>query len=230
MRTTVFVTPASSAEGHAWGARSLSVALHVGVIALAVWSTQRPRVAPVAGRDSSTILTWPRAPSRHGPPQPPAPAPPEVVYPGPINAPPLPPVEIPPPAIATTASADPFAVAGAAVAAPVTLGPPSPVPPAAAVMDVRTVEEPPVLLSHPEPGYPELLRRAGIEGRVLVEAIVDTTGDVAGGSLRVVSSTHALFVPEAIALVRGSRYRPARFGGRPVRVRIQVPVNFALRR
>ena len=65
---------------------------------------------------------------------------------------------------------------------------------------------------------------------MVVEAVVDTSGDVVRGSLRVVSSSHALFVPEATALVRGSHYRPARFGGRPVRVRIQVPVTFALRR
>jgi protein TonB len=97
-------------------------------------------------------------------------------------------------------------------------------------MDVRTVEEPPVLLSHPEPGYPDLLRSAGIEGRVVVEAVLDTLGRVERGSLRIVSSTHALFVPEASALVLGSRYRPGRFGGTAVRVRIQVPVNFALRR
>jgi protein TonB len=97
-------------------------------------------------------------------------------------------------------------------------------------MDARAVEEPPVLLSHPTPGYPALLRSAGIEGRVVVEAVLDTAGRVERGSLRIVSSTHALFVPEASALVLGSRYRPARFGGMVVRVRIQVPVNFAIRR
>ena len=97
-------------------------------------------------------------------------------------------------------------------------------------MDVRSVEEAPVLLSHPAPGYPELMRRAGVEGRVLLEAVLDTMGRVERGSLRVLASTHALFVPDAAALVLGSRYRPARFGGRPVRVRIQVPVSFALRR
>ena len=32
------------------------------------------------------------------------------------------------------------------------------------------------------------------------------------------------------ALIAGSRYRPARVNGRPVRVRFQVPVTFSLRR
>ena len=97
-------------------------------------------------------------------------------------------------------------------------------------MDVAFVEEPPVLLDHPVPGYPELMRRAGIEGRVVVEAVIDTLGRAERGSLRIVSSTHGLFVPEASALVLGSRYRPARFGGKPVRVRVRVPVDFTLRR
>ena len=95
---------------------------------------------------------------------------------------------------------------------------------------MRVVEEPPVLLSHPVPRYPDILRQAGIEGRVVVEAVIDTTGHAERNGLWVVSSSHALFAPEASALVLGSRYRPARFGGRPVRVRILVPVAFALRR
>ena len=97
-------------------------------------------------------------------------------------------------------------------------------------MDIRVVEELPVLFSHPVPRYPDILRQAGIEGRVVVEVVIDTAGRAERDGLRIVSSSHALFVPEAGALVLGSRYRPARFGGRPVRVRILVPVAFSLRR
>ncbi|MGD0484075.1 MAG: TonB family protein [Gemmatimonadales bacterium] len=139
----------------------------------------------------------------------------------------LPPIEASPTPAWPTPPVDLFP-AEPGPGAPVVTGPPSPAP--VAPMDVRTVEEPPVLLSHPTPGYPDLLRSAGIEGRVVVEAVLDTVGRVERGSLRIVSSTHALFVPEASALVLGSRYRPARFGGMAVRVRIQVPVDFALRR
>src|SRR5256886_12267540 len=38
------------------------------------------------------------------------------------------------------------------------------------------VEEKPSVLSGPQPQYPELLRQAGIQGRVMVQAIIDTTG------------------------------------------------------
>jgi protein TonB len=125
---------------------------------------------------------------------------------------------------ASTASAGPLP----GMPGPVAALPPS--PPPEGLVDIRVVEELPVLLTHPSPRYPDLLRQAGIEGRVIVEAVIDTTGRAERESLRVVSSSHALFAPEASALVLGSRYRPARFGGRAVRVRILVPVAFALRR
>src|SRR5260370_566620 len=45
------------------------------------------------------------------------------------------------------------------------------------------VEERPSLLSAPPPAYPDLLRRAGVQGRVLLRAIVDTTGRVEPSSI-----------------------------------------------
>ena len=97
-------------------------------------------------------------------------------------------------------------------------------------VDARFVDEPPALLVHPELRYPEVLRQAGIEGRVLVEAVLDTLGRAEAGSLRVTESPNALFDREALTVVAASRYRPGRVDGRAVRVRIQVPVAFAIRR
>jgi len=48
--------------------------------------------------------------------------------------------------------------------------------------------------------------------------------------VRVLSSTHRLFEPAAVQVVLGSTYSPGRSNGRAVRVRIQVPVAFELRR
>jgi protein TonB len=224
--TTLTAVPAQAPAERAW---SVSLALHTGLIALAVWWTQSPPGAQDGPHDQPTVVFWP-APHRTSPVPPAHPIfhewnAPVVAWP--VASPVLPPIETPPTPGWPIAPVDPFpGVPGPG--APVVTGPPSPAP--VAPMDVRTVEEPPVLLSHPAPGYPELLRSAGIEGRVVVEAVLDTLGRVERGSLRIVSSTHALFVPEASALVLGSRYRPARFGGMAVRVRIQVPVDFALRR
>jgi protein TonB len=226
--TTLALLAPDTRAAPEWGARLASLALHVGLIALAVWSTQRPTTASAPPREYTTIFYLPeRTPA--APPLRPAPA----VPPGTWRTPALPvvnPTELPP--LPPTTAPDWPAVPPAPIPGTPVL-PAAPPPPTAApggLVDIRVVEEPPVLLSHPVPRYPDILRQAGIEGRVVVEAVIDTTGHAERDGLRVVSSSHTLFVPAASALVLGSVYRPARFGGRPVRVRILVPVGFALRR
>lgn len=78
--------------------------------------------------------------------------------------------------------------------------------------------------------YPPILQQAGIEGRVLVEVIIDTLGRAERGSLRVLNSAHQLFDGPAREVVANCRYRPGRIQGRAVRVRVQVPVNFTITR
>jgi protein TonB len=97
-------------------------------------------------------------------------------------------------------------------------------------LESRVVDEPPRMLSHPEPRYPEILRQAGIEGSVVIEAVIDTIGRVEAGSLRVVSAAHPLFASEAEQVVLASRYRPGRMSGRAVRVRVLVPISFGIQR
>jgi TonB family protein len=99
-----------------------------------------------------------------------------------------------------------------------------------AIIESRVADEPPRLLSHPAPRYPEVLRQAGIEGRVLVEVVLDTLGHAEPASVRVVGGAHELFEREAVSVVLASRYVPGRVQQQAVRVRIQVPVSFSLRR
>src|SRR5260370_910606 len=80
-----------------------------------------------------------------------------------------------------------------------------------------------------EPRYPDVLHLAGIEGRVVIEAVLDTTGRAEAGSLSVIGDAHPLFAAEAERVVLSSRYRPGRTQGRAVRVRVRVPVSFSLR-
>ena len=80
------------------------------------------------------------------------------------------------------------------------------------------------------PRYPEILRQAGIEGRVTVEFIIDTLGRAERSSLRVVSSAHQLFEQPAREAVFSCRFRPGRIQGRAVRVRVQQPINFLINR
>ena len=78
------------------------------------------------------------------------------------------------------------------------------------------------------PQYPAILQQAGIDGRVMIEFIIDTLGRAERNSLRVVSTAHDLFVAPARNAVLSCRFRPGRISGRAVRVRVQQPINFTI--
>jgi protein TonB len=92
------------------------------------------------------------------------------------------------------------------------------------------VDEKPSLVSPPQLDYPDLLRQAGIEGTVLIEVIIDTTGHAEPASLKVVQSSNKAFELSARDAVLKSLYRPGRVRGQAVRVLVQVPINFNIRR
>lgn len=87
----------------------------------------------------------------------------------------------------------------------------------------------PEVLTGPLPVYPELLRQAGVQGRVLLEAVVDTTGRVRAASISVVSATHPGFVAPARQALLATLFRPARVGGRAVSMLVRVPFDFTIR-
>jgi len=93
-----------------------------------------------------------------------------------------------------------------------------------------SVTERPDLLNHPRMRYPDSLRAAGIGGRVVVEAIIDTTGHADSASVRILSSSHPGFEAPAREAVVASTYHPGRLDGRAVRVRVQIPLNFQVSR
>jgi len=92
-----------------------------------------------------------------------------------------------------------------------------------------SVEEPPALLAGPPPVYPELLRAAGIPGRVVLQVVVDTLGR-AERAVTVVESSNRGFDAAALAYVRAARFRPGRVRGRAVRVLVRLPIDFTLLR
>ena len=96
-------------------------------------------------------------------------------------------------------------------------------------VDLSLVDELPMLLSGPVLVYPELLRQAGLQGRVVLEAVIDTVGRVERGSIVVVEAAHPAFVAPAQQSLLKSLFRPARVRGHAVRVRIRVPIDFVLR-
>ncbi len=92
------------------------------------------------------------------------------------------------------------------------------------------VEERPEVLSGPHLEYPGLLREAGIQGRVLVQAIIDTTGRAEPRSVKVIQSPNPGFDQSAMDYVLRAMFRPARVHGRAVRVLINLPIDFSIRR
>ncbi len=206
------------------GGGAASVLLHAAVIAGAALATLQPRPVTVPAHVPVRITYVPPA----GPGAPPAPTPsvasvaPPVFQALRLTIPTSVPAVIPPPG---RGPFDPSLFARA---------PDSPAPPAAGpagpepgdVYAVEWVQEAPEMLAHPPVRYPELLRQAGIEGRVVVEAVIDTSGRVEPGSVRVAWSSNPLFDGPARDVVAASRFRPGRTNGRAVRVKVTVPVAF----
>ncbi len=91
------------------------------------------------------------------------------------------------------------------------------------------VEEKPAVLSGPVAQYPELLRQAGIQGRVMVQAIIDTLGRAEPNSIKVLQSPNPGFDQSAKTYVMKTLFRPARVHGRAVRVLIQIPIDYRLK-
>lgn len=92
---------------------------------------------------------------------------------------------------------------------------------------VDAVDGPPVLLSQPPIRYPPEMQALRIGGTVTVAAMVDTTGHVVPGSLRVAHSPNPGLDREAMRVVAASRYRPARRGGRAVAAEIRQAITFS---
>jgi TonB family protein len=90
-----------------------------------------------------------------------------------------------------------------------------------------SVTERPQLLRYPVPRYPDSLRTAGIGGRAVVEAVVDSTGHVDSASVRILSSTHPGFEAPAREAVLGTTFVPGRLHGRAVPVMVRFPIRFA---
>lgn len=83
---------------------------------------------------------------------------------------------------------------------------------------------------NPTPQYPRMLASSGIEGKVMVQFVVDTTGRVEPASIAFVFSDHVLFERAVRDVLLRSRYVPAEFGGRHVRQLVEQAFAFALTR
>jgi periplasmic protein TonB len=76
--------------------------------------------------------------------------------------------------------------------------------------------------------YPDMLKSANIEGEVLAQFVVDTTGRYESGSFKVLKSSHDLFTAAVRNALPNMRFYPAEVGGRKVKQLVQQPFTFAL--
>ncbi len=74
--------------------------------------------------------------------------------------------------------------------------------------------------------YPEIAKRAGVEGKVYVLAFVDENGDVRDA--KIIKGIGAGCDEAALDAVKKTKFKPGKQRGKPVRVQVSIPVVFKL--
>jgi protein TonB len=82
-----------------------------------------------------------------------------------------------------------------------------------------------LLIHRVQPDYPVIAKRAGIQGPVMISALISKEGTIE--NLRVLSG-HPMLTSAAINAVKQWRYRPYILNGDPIEVDTQITVNFFL--
>ena len=98
------------------------------------------------------------------------------------------------------------------------------------VYDFFAVEEQ-ATIKHQEPvKYPEFARKAGVEGTVLVEVVIDKSGFISTAVVVGVrpEGVKGFFEDEALKAARKFKFNPAKQRGKPVKVKKRIPFQFKL--
>ncbi len=115
--------------------------------------------------------------------------------------------------------------------------PPPPPPPEDDLSDESyqfvPYDEPPVMIGGMEAllrllEYPELARKAGIEGTVVIGVLVDEKGNTVKTQVLKSDATKLGFEEAAIKALMQMKWKPAKQRDKPVKVWISVPVRFKL--
>lgn len=110
---------------------------------------------------------------------------------------------------------------------PVREKPQSKVPILVEVIPYYKADVKPVPISMPTPRYPEHARQSGIEGTVVVQMLIDVTGNVIEVKI-IKSSGNKLLDKAAFDAAMKSTFSPAEISGRKVRVWVSRPIKFQL--
>jgi len=75
--------------------------------------------------------------------------------------------------------------------------------------------------------YPELAKRAGVQGKVFVIAFINENGNVVG--VKIIKGIGAGCDESAMRAVLSVRFKPGKHNGKPVKVQVAVPLIFKLK-
>ncbi|MEP6573981.1 MAG: energy transducer TonB [Gemmatimonadota bacterium] len=90
------------------------------------------------------------------------------------------------------------------------------------------VEEPPSAAAPISPRYPEVMKQAGITGKVVMQFVVNVDGHVEPTSFKIISSTNKAFEEPAREAILKALFKPGKSRGQPVRVLVQQSMSFNL--
>lgn len=86
----------------------------------------------------------------------------------------------------------------------------------------------PEVIHQVQPRYSEQARRAGVQGMVIVEAVIDEQGQVT--NVRLIRGLPMALDQAALQAVQQWRFKPALLAGHPVKVFYTLTVNFTIQR
>lgn len=89
---------------------------------------------------------------------------------------------------------------------------------------LTTVDEAPVATKMLPPAYPDSLKASKVAGLVAVSAVIDEGGNVV--SCEIVKATNDAFKQPALEAAKTWKFKPAKHGGVPVKVRVTLPLRF----
>ena len=78
------------------------------------------------------------------------------------------------------------------------------------------------------PAYPDSLQASGVEGMVIAQVVVDTTGHVEQGSFVLLESSHRRFTESVREALPNMLFRPAEVNGRRIKQLVQQPFIFRI--
>ncbi len=88
------------------------------------------------------------------------------------------------------------------------------------------VDEPPVPIRTTAPDYPAELQKKKVEGIVSVIVVIDEVGGVI--ACEASKSTNEGFNEPATKAVQKWKFKPAKLGGKTVKVKVTIPVRFSI--